>query len=431
MKRITCASLPFLIFFVALFCDDAEALPVFARKYKTTCVTCHAPFPKLSALGEAFRLNGYKLPKDDEIYVKQEPLSLGAEAYKKVWPESIWPSSLPGIPPVSFRVLGDLIGYPNNNKTPNPEFDFQNEVDIHAAGAMGDNLSFFLEVGITPSTASGSNGDSSVDAEGWIMWQSLFPSLIGDNHMNIKAGRLGKHEISLPNIRFDNTFQVDDYFYNTDLNLDTQPGFELNGFGRNWRYAVGVVEADTSNSEKDFYGNFALKFCGLGFDGSGAGSSEGGIGTTPAGYWVDNSILLGAFAYRSHVGPDAKIFDRIGGDLRVNYERLSVAAGYMKGKNHERDDTTTPPSPFNESIAMAEAHYFVYPWLIPYVRWERAWLEYPANQDKERFIFGTAMLVVANFRINLEGRLYTLNEPLNHDPDADDDRIAMRLDWAF
>jgi hypothetical protein len=82
-----------LVLFLAFFSDNsdnADAIPAFARKYKTSCVLCHAPFPRLTAMGEAFRLNGYKIPEGDEIYVKEEPVSLGAEAYKKVFPEDIW-----------------------------------------------------------------------------------------------------------------------------------------------------------------------------------------------------------------------------------------------------------------------------------------------------------------------------------------------------
>ena len=47
---------------LATLSRDAEAIPAFARKYKTACITCHATFPRLTALGEAFRLNGYKMP---------------------------------------------------------------------------------------------------------------------------------------------------------------------------------------------------------------------------------------------------------------------------------------------------------------------------------------------------------------------------------
>ncbi|HVR87262.1 MAG TPA: hypothetical protein VMU54_23260, partial [Planctomycetota bacterium] len=47
----------------------AEALPEWARKYKTSCVTCHEAFPSLNSVGEAFRLNGYRFP--DDLYVKE------------------------------------------------------------------------------------------------------------------------------------------------------------------------------------------------------------------------------------------------------------------------------------------------------------------------------------------------------------------------
>jgi hypothetical protein len=36
----------------------ARAVPAFARKYKTSCVTCHTIFPKLTPFGEQFRRNG-------------------------------------------------------------------------------------------------------------------------------------------------------------------------------------------------------------------------------------------------------------------------------------------------------------------------------------------------------------------------------------
>ena len=67
----------------------ADAVPAFARKYRTSCQTCHAMFPKLNAFGEAFRLRGYRMPGQTEDMVKDQPVSLGAPAYKGLWPEAI------------------------------------------------------------------------------------------------------------------------------------------------------------------------------------------------------------------------------------------------------------------------------------------------------------------------------------------------------
>src|SRR5437667_8090899 len=82
----------------------AVAIPAFARKYQTSCQTCHIGFPKLNAFGEAFRLNGYRMPKETEDQIKLKPVSLGADAYKRMWPRAIYPSDLPGQVPLAVNV---------------------------------------------------------------------------------------------------------------------------------------------------------------------------------------------------------------------------------------------------------------------------------------------------------------------------------------
>src|ERR1700730_5340604 len=84
--------------------STAHAVPAFARKYQTSCQTCHIVFPKLNAFGQAFRLRGYRLPGETEELVKQPPVSLGAPAYKKLWPGAIWPGELPSYVPLAVIV---------------------------------------------------------------------------------------------------------------------------------------------------------------------------------------------------------------------------------------------------------------------------------------------------------------------------------------
>src|SRR5580765_6998594 len=79
------------------------AIPAFARKYQTSCQTCHVAFPMLTPFGEAFRLNGYRFPAGtDPNMVKTPPVTLGAEGYKKLWPKAVWPGEIPGLPPVAI-----------------------------------------------------------------------------------------------------------------------------------------------------------------------------------------------------------------------------------------------------------------------------------------------------------------------------------------
>jgi len=424
MKRTLLGSIFLVVLstlFLAFFSGKANAIPAFARKYKTSCALCHAPFPRLTAMGESFRLNGYKLPEADEIYVKEQPVSMGAEAYKKVFPEAIWPSTIPGMPPLSIRIIGDVNYYPYGPQTDRSDFNFPGEFTVLGAGAFDENFAFFADLGFEKE-----DDDSySTNPRAWLMWQNLFSGLIGGHHLNLKAGNVGRQTIALPNTRNENSFAVEDYLYVTELDLDNEPGFQAVGYGRHWRYGVGIVETDTDNSDKDFYGSLALKFGGLGYDGSGGKSEAGGVGTTPSGYWRDDSVLFGGFAYRSHVGVNADPYDRIGGDARINYKDLSVAGGYIHGSNDQTEE--------DKDIWFGEAEYFVFPWMVPYLRYENLCVKNVNNGDQARFILGATMLLRANIRVNVEGRIYTKNEPREATGGEikDDDQIAFRLDWAF
>src|SRR5690349_11287508 len=67
----------------------AHGIPAFARKYQTSCATCHNNFPELNDFGEAFKKNGFKFPKDDETFVKEPPVLLGAPATREAFPKAI------------------------------------------------------------------------------------------------------------------------------------------------------------------------------------------------------------------------------------------------------------------------------------------------------------------------------------------------------
>lgn len=43
--------------------NDLLAIPAFARKYKLSCQTCHAPIPRLKAFGDEFAGNGFRMPE--------------------------------------------------------------------------------------------------------------------------------------------------------------------------------------------------------------------------------------------------------------------------------------------------------------------------------------------------------------------------------
>ena len=80
------------------------AIPAFSRQYHTSCTTCHIDFPKLNDFGKAFKDAGFKFPKDDETFLKVPAVLLGAPAQKDVWPQTVWPGEIPGLPPIGLRM---------------------------------------------------------------------------------------------------------------------------------------------------------------------------------------------------------------------------------------------------------------------------------------------------------------------------------------
>src|SRR5690348_1478798 len=166
---------------------SAHAVPAFARKYATSCTTCHTGFPKLNPFGEAFRLNGYRMPKETEEQIKIKPVSLGAEAYKRMWPKAIWPSDLPGQVPLAINVklasvYESSIGDAGRELTRN-DFQFPQEVNLFMGGTLGEHMSFLGEV----THAENPDGSSDTEIERVHLQAGSF---IGPEHLfNIKVGK--------------------------------------------------------------------------------------------------------------------------------------------------------------------------------------------------------------------------------------------------
>ena len=170
MRKSTIASIASIAMLPALFwSQESSAIPNWARKYGTSCYTCHSGFPTRNAFGEAFKANGFRWPGgEDADHAKQEQVKLGADGWKKTFPESPWPSDLPGFAPVAIFVTGPLINYadkvektksqPGQQVTPQilnwgGPFDAR----ILYGGTIGENVGFFGAIqGIATGTTSSS-----------------------------------------------------------------------------------------------------------------------------------------------------------------------------------------------------------------------------------------------------------------------------------
>jgi hypothetical protein len=450
---------------LTIFSEDARALPAFVRKYKTSCATCHEAYPRLNGVGEAFRLNGYKFA-DDELYIKDEPVELGDEAYKRLWPNAIWPSDMPGLPPISFSLENDFTYDIGGTKDARTEFETPRRAQIFGAGAFGENISALVELSFerVGEGSVGHHGDTTItegtetDLEGWIQFEDLFGK---ENLYNIRVGNIGMHEIGLFTHRDHNRFSIANYIYGVTIpaltshniafatigdedadvdldgnpfNLHAQPGAELNGFAKKWRYAIGVTngngdEFNDNNSEKDIYLQLAYKMSGIGFDGSGIGDDEDlGTATDP---WRDDSVTLSLFGYYGDaqvdtsgdfVSEESDEFWRIGPGILWRIGDLQLGGGYIWGKNDNPYGAVSSDSMDSQSW-LIEANYFAKPWVIPYVRYETTEFSdvpaevttddeasFPNGIDQSRFVVGTKMLLRANVTLGMEGILYTKDD---------------------
>lgn len=467
------------ILVLLILTESAVALPAFARKYQTSCVTCHESFPRLNAVGEAFRLNGFKFV-DDELYVKEEPLELGDEAYKRLWPkQAIWPSDIPGIPPLSFSMNSRFDYDVGGSKDARTNFNFPSEVKIFGAGTFGENISFFVELGFEQGGGGhgghggdGDEGGVETEIEGWVQFEDLFGP---ENMFNLRVGSVGMQEFGLFTARDHNRLTLNPYLYSSwafpvpdehlvedifgggavvqanAFTIHGQPGIEMNGFGKRWRYAVGVVNGNGSvsddNSEKDLYLQLAYKFGGRSFDGtSSKDSSAMGGGAEP---WQDNSVTLSLFGYKGTgtikvAGQEREDdFWRIGPGLRWKHNDFALNVGYIFGRNEDPYGPLGSKSVNSESWFI-EGEYFVLPWLITTARYEGLSLDLdsgiPAlfiqpNQDRQRLILSAKALIRANLSLIVEARINTKDErstrALRKGDLNDDDQIAFALNFAF
>jgi len=297
-------------------CMPAGAVPVFSRKYQTSCQTCHVAFPKLNPFGEAFRLNGYRMPaeKDNPELVKEKPVSLGSEAYERIWPEAVYPSDLPSTVPFALVVkMADLYASSHDStghSVVHNDFQFPQEANLFSAGTLGKTFSFLGEV----TYSERPDGGSDVELERAHLGIN---SPFGPAHLiNFKIGKFaadlddGFHEMwVMTDNGIDSLFAFNpiglhggtDISDSAAISLPVNvKGLEMYGVAAHRLfYTIGVVngiapgtgDTQDGNSRKDVYARIDYKFGGMGLDGDTTGV------TLPAENWRETSLRVGLLGY--------------------------------------------------------------------------------------------------------------------------------------
>ncbi len=398
MKKATSlnAGLVFLCVFLfgSLFSvKNARAIPAFARKYKTSCATCHTAFARMTAFGEAFRRNGYQFPDGTDMeYIKEEPVKLGADGNKRAFPDAIWPSSIPGTAPFSLLITNEFI-YDNNA---NPKIDFTSfpsEVGFLTGGTLGESIAFYSEIELS---------DVGVEVE---RVQASLLNMFGPRSMfNLKIGKFEPGVFFFSNHRrygpkyFLESATVGDNQWSLE---PAQQGFELFGTAGQGRFAynIGLVEGSGNvvNTAKDVYAHATYKIGGLRLDGVAPEGEKPFVKTKP---WEDNSFIFGGFVYvgNAKLGVDANDdFTAFGGDVQIFYGRWNLFGG-IGVFDHNQPFLNDPTRGATATIGFGEVDYIVFPWLFPWARYETS---HVGNETIRRISPGFTALLRANVKVQL------------------------------
>lgn len=419
---------------MAVLCvtEEAEAIPSFARKYKTSCTTCHVAIPKRNAFGEAFRRNGFVLPRGDAQLTKEEPVSLGAEGWKEAFPDAIWPGVIPADFPLAAYVHTRAIYEPLRPDGQKIGFDIPHELELLFGTAFGNDVGVFGEWIAF---------EAGIDAVGLQRFFFQFNDVVGPKDaVNVKVGRfepgITSGYMNANRITLDRPITID-YRASGDWRpRDNQAGIELNGIlASNFEYAVGVVNGEGKTlisphkDRKDVFARVAYKIGGMGLDGTGAD-----VELKETDNWEDDAVTLGLYTYQGHFakststttrtvdttgsgGDPTKFkiketttttrgdnnFNRFGVDLRAGYGRLELTGGVVFG---EDENPLGDGRKIKHTAYFGEVDYIVYPWLIGILRVNRAQSKL-ADDDRDKYWEinpNVTMLYRANIRFSIEGR---------------------------
>lgn len=449
MSRKTCGFPRFLLLTLGLLVAygslvPASAVPIFARKYQTSCQTCHTIFPKLNSFGQAFRLNGYRMPAESESedVVKEKPLSLGAEAYKKIWPEAVYPGDIPAHVPLAFNMkFADVYASSHEDgghTIVHNDFQFPQEVNLFTAGTLGDIFSYFGEL----TYAERPDGGSDVEIE---HAQLHVNSPFGPAHLiNFKLGKFspdladGFQEMwIMTDNGIDSLFAFDPIGLNGGTGLADEPsgvaipagvkGIEMYGVAHHRIFytlgvvngiAPGVSDVKDARAGKDFYARVDYKWGGLGLDGDPTGL------TLPPENWRETSFRLGLLGYRGD-GSKApfEIADADGNPLKIEdrtftrtgvfaslyYGDLNVFGVYVRGTDKLRllDDATLAALgeiSRDYSSWFVQADYVIRPPFQVSLRYETLRPGDPAAPDQKFVNANFSYLARANVKGMLEYR---------------------------
>lgn len=440
----------------------SEAIPALARKYKTSCLTCHSMTPRLNAFGEAVRLNGFRWPdadvetkkETDEEKRKEEPLKMGAESYKKVWPKAVWPSDIPGTLPLAIRNRTFFRSILDEGDSPLDRLDW--ELEVFTAAAIGEDVSMWGHFNVESEVASFAKAKDKEKVKTkivvWLSLEDLGNNLgfSNEDFVNLQFGIIGFEEHDLPHYRSHSTYRVwtqkslysgsqvpypSDFMEKDLYKMRRGPGAMVYGFTPWLQYAlgyqVGMQEGGGTDQNVGFL-QLAYKIGGMDHYGRTKQSFQFGH--------QENSLGVGLFASLGEAKvqeSEAKArmkdtFWRLGVDTRWRRGDFTIHAGTVFGRHDKPYGTLNSESVDLRSWFVAPEYYW-FPWLMTGLRYEQEDIDVPGalnlgDRERRRFHLYVTHLHRANLRFTLEGLFYEDRRHNASGRDLDRDEITFVID---
>jgi hypothetical protein len=313
LSKINGSMLCIFLLLVLLFPATSHAIPAFARMYQTSCSTCHVNFPELNDFGKAFKDAGFKFPTDDETFLKVPPVMLGAPAQKEQFPHTIWPGSIPGIPPIGLRMTTffqktngnrgnfDALVPPGEPAPFIPKTDFSTGAfSIFAAGNFGSDIAFWVDEDFS---VGGDNGAGGL-GDGYLKFVNIGRLLkLPKDALTL---RIGRFELELPFTQA-RTINYSDYDIYAQANIGAQnPAFPQQNVNNLFTMpdAANGIEFSGGHQTGGYYYNIAF----LDQNTSGLNQPDNGSAFVPSpeGFASDANFkdIYARFAYRFNLERD-------------------------------------------------------------------------------------------------------------------------------
>jgi hypothetical protein len=431
------------------------AIPAFSRVYGTSCVTCHVTPGKLNGQGEAFRLNGYRFPDDGDRLRGDDPVPLGAEPWKELWPRAIWPGQIPGAFPLALHLANDLLLGRGADGGITARYLFPAVVALQAGASLGAGVAAFAEV-VWRQGAGLQVGEAKVMLQDPLPW-------LPRRALNLWVGSQRPHLLSFSDLSLDRAarqpflwqwlrpsdWEPEDPATGERLVSENpfrlggaRPGIELNGLaaGRvHYGFGVarsaaapGVVGADGT----DVHVKLRQKLGGLGLDG------RPPAGATPdawGGQLLERSLTLEQFAYFGAVDlgdGDRDEHRSLGVAARAVRGRVDGGVGHVRGRHSGPWGAQGPAARHASTFVRTE--YLIFPWLLASLKAERTDYRAVARDDdaafaplrRARVLPAAVVLLRQNVRLIAEGELYVRDQPRAPDA-APAHGLWLRLDVAY